>query len=172
MGRRRRRITFQSQSAEETYALGLHLGCFFKAPKVISLSGDLGAGKTTLIKGVAHSLTGIEKENVTSPTFGLMHCYSDDLKIKKLYHFDLYRLKTLAEFLDLGFDELLEESACIEWPEKILSILPENCLNIYFRINNETQREIIVEADHDEAILESIKLHCTNPRSEKFSTHS
>ena len=109
---------------------------------IVSIDGDLGAGKTAFTKGVAKGL-GIETL-VSSPTFTILHEYvrkgKNEAGIKNLYHFDVYRLINEEDFFSLGFDEYLgkEDSICIiEWGEKIKECLPESTINIYIhKINN------------------------------------
>jgi tRNA threonylcarbamoyladenosine biosynthesis protein TsaE len=94
------------------------------APKMIVLRGDLGAGKTTLVKGVAAALGAAATEEVTSPTFTLVHEYVGP-KVK-LYHLDLYRLETERELLTLGLEEMAEEPdalVLVEWGEKFASVV-------------------------------------------------
>ena len=90
---------------------------------VLALSGDLGAGKTTFVQGLAQGL-GIDVP-IQSPTFVYLNCYEGRLP---LFHFDLYRMKGADDFFALGFDEYFEVGGvcAIEWPERILSRLPEN----------------------------------------------
>jgi len=115
-------------SPDETIAFGLALGRVLKAGDVISLSGDLGAGKTYLTKGIAQGLS--IWEVVTSPTYTIMQIYDADLP---LYHFDLYRLERAEELQELGFDEYIygQGVSVIEWAEKFPEILP----NAYLAIN-------------------------------------
>ncbi len=117
-----------SKSAEETFAIGSHLGLSLPSLSVICFFGDLGAGKTTLIKGMASAL-GIDPLFVQSPTFTYLNIYEGS---KKIYHFDLYRLRDVDEFLSMGFDEFfgLDGICCIEWSERIASYLPADCLKI------------------------------------------
>src|SRR3979490_1385580 len=94
------------------------------APKLIVLRGDLGAGKTTLVKGVAAALGAAEASDVTSPTFTLVHEYVGS-KVR-LYHLDLYRLETERELLTLGLEEMAEQPdalVLVEWGEKFPSIV-------------------------------------------------
>jgi tRNA threonylcarbamoyladenosine biosynthesis protein TsaE len=94
------------------------------APKLIVLRGELGAGKTTLVKGIAQALGAAEPEQVTSPTFTLVHEYQG--RSVKLYHLDLYRLETERELLTLGLEEMTAEPdalVLVEWGEKFPSIV-------------------------------------------------
>ena len=93
-------------------------------PKLIVLRGDLGAGKTTLVKGIASALGAAEAEDVTSPTFTLVHEYVGP-KVR-LYHLDLYRLETERELLTLGLEEMVEQPdalVLVEWGEKFSSVV-------------------------------------------------
>lgn len=103
---------------------------------ILALRGDLGAGKTTFVQGLALGL-GIQ-EPVQSPTFVLFNNYND-----LLFHFDLYRLKSADDFLNLGFDDYFYKGICaIEWPERIASLLPPKTVFIDFIHEN---RERVVE---------------------------
>lgn len=113
-------------STEETIAFGRKMASLLPPNTVIALSGNLGAGKTTFVQGLALGL-GIQ-EPVQSPTFVLLNAY------KNLYHFDLYRLKTSADFTSLGFDEYFHKGGicAIEWPDRIADLLPPNTVRIHF----------------------------------------
>jgi tRNA threonylcarbamoyladenosine biosynthesis protein TsaE len=111
-------------------ALGKRIGSALPAGTVVSLVGDLGAGKTTLIKGIVAALTPMQPEEVCSPTFTYLNIYLGRLPV---YHFDLYRLKGVEEFLDMGFEEYLfskEGVCCLEWSDRITPLLPKETLLI------------------------------------------
>lgn len=111
---------------------------------VVALSGDLGAGKTAFVKGVAKAL-GVE-EHVTSPTFVIMKIYTLDGVFKKLVHIDAYRLKGEHHLKVLGWEELLRDPhnlICIEWPEQIPQALPPHAIRIALRYTGEDEREIL-----------------------------
>ncbi len=114
-----------TNSPEETYEFGEKLTDHFRGGDILLLIGELGAGKTTLIKGLAVGF-GIDNE-ITSPTFTLMNHYSThDHTIKNLVHIDTYRLKDEKELKDIGIEDYLSdpESLCIiEWPEKMVELL-------------------------------------------------
>lgn len=114
-----------TNSAEETYEYGKKIAAHFRGGDILLLIGELGAGKTTLMKGLAVGL-GVESD-VTSPTFTLMNHYSThNHAIKNLVHIDTYRLKEEFELKDIGVEDYLCEpdSLCvIEWPEKISGLL-------------------------------------------------
>ncbi len=111
-------LTFFTKSSEESQGVGKEIAKLIRPGDVVCLTGDLGAGKTTLMKGVSEALLGISPEEVTSPTFTYLHVYSGD---QKIYHFDLYRLRSTEEFLALGFHEFFSKDSicCVEWPDKI-----------------------------------------------------
>jgi tRNA threonylcarbamoyladenosine biosynthesis protein TsaE len=110
--------TFQTHSAEETTDLGRQLAAELKPGSIVLLRGDLGAGKTTLVKGIAEGFKAAEAEAVTSPTFTLIHEYRGPEVT--LYHIDLYRIDTQRELDTLALDDLMEPNTIllIEWGEK------------------------------------------------------
>jgi tRNA threonylcarbamoyladenosine biosynthesis protein TsaE len=110
---------------------------------VITFKGDLGAGKTTLIKEVCKQL-GVQ-ENVSSPTFGLVNVYTDS-KGEEVYHFDCYRMKDISEAYDIGFEEYLDSGniCLIEWPEIIEPLLTTNTISVQISISTDQLREIEV----------------------------
>lgn len=116
---------FQTASAEETIAAGRSIAASLKPPLMLILRGDLGAGKTTLVKGIVDALGAGDPEDVTSPTFTLVHEYESSAKSVKLYHLDLYRLEEDSQLTALGIDEMLgaQSIVLIEWGEKFPSIL-------------------------------------------------
>ncbi|MGC2622124.1 MAG: tRNA (adenosine(37)-N6)-threonylcarbamoyltransferase complex ATPase subunit type 1 TsaE [Candidatus Acidiferrales bacterium] len=107
-----------SRSTEETIARGKELASKMRAPLLVLLSGELGAGKTTLAKGIISGLGAAAEEDVTSPTFTLVHTFTGPVKV---YHVDLYRVSEVQEFDSLGLEDLFAESAIvlIEWPERM-----------------------------------------------------
>ena len=130
-----------SRSREETISIGTKIGSVCTPGTVIALKGALGAGKTTLVKGIARGL--VIEEVVTSPTFVIIAEYEGNLP---LYHFDLYRLSGSAEFEDLGADELLfgEGVSVIEWSERIEDLLPRECAVISITITGPETREFTI----------------------------
>jgi len=117
---------FTTQSGADTVAVGRKLAHLLKPPQLLLLRGELGAGKTTLVKGIAEALDAAEADEVTSPTFTLLHEYDGTRKGKpvKLYHLDVYRLESERQLETLGLDELLTAEALVlvEWGEKFKSI--------------------------------------------------
>lgn len=117
---------FTTQSGADTVEVGRKLARLLKPPQLLPLRGDLGTGKTTLVKGIAEALDAAEADEVTSPTFTLLHEYGGHRngKAVKLYHLDVYRLESERQLDTLGLDELLTPDALVlvEWGEKFKSI--------------------------------------------------
>jgi len=124
-------------SAEETEAAGEALAAVLRVGDIVLLSGQLGAGKTTFVKGVARGLGVLER--VTSPTFTLVrpHQAHNDQGISTLLHADVYRVESLGEVLDLALGELVEEAAValVEWGDLASSIFGREVLTIQFKID-------------------------------------
>jgi tRNA threonylcarbamoyladenosine biosynthesis protein TsaE len=117
---------FTTQSGADTIAVGRKLAHLLKPPQLLLLLGDLGTGKTTLVKGIAEALDAAEADEVTSPTFTLIHEYdgSRNGKPVKLYHLDVYRLESERQLETLGLEDLLTPDALVlvEWGDKFKSI--------------------------------------------------
>lgn len=133
-----------THSPEETIAFGRTLIELLAPPKLVLLRGDLGAGKTTLVKGIAGAFEAAEEEDVTSPTFTLVHEYRG-AKVN-VYHIDLYRIDTQRELDTLALDDLRAENSIllIEWGEKFLRFVRERDVEIALEREGETQRRISV----------------------------
>lgn len=133
---------FTTQSAEETIALGRKLATLLAPPKIVLLRGNLGAGKTTLVKGIAEAFGAASAEDVTSPTFTLIHEYRGPQAA--LFHIDLYRIDTLRELETLGLDDLISEDSIllIEWGEKFLRFERERDVEIVLETIGEDQRRV------------------------------
>jgi tRNA threonylcarbamoyladenosine biosynthesis protein TsaE len=132
-------MTETSGSAQDTLNFGRRLAARLGPGSVVALRGVLGAGKTTLVKGIARGL-GI-KEEITSPTFTIISIYEST---PPLNHVDLYRLDREGELEDLGLEELLYGSGItvIEWPEKAASMLPDSTIFIDIVLREDGTREI------------------------------
>ncbi|MGA9545568.1 MAG: tRNA (adenosine(37)-N6)-threonylcarbamoyltransferase complex ATPase subunit type 1 TsaE [Candidatus Sulfotelmatobacter sp.] len=132
-----------TRSAEETIAFGRTLTEMLVPPKLVLLRGDLGAGKTTLVKGIAAGFGAAEEEDVTSPTFTLVHEYRGPRA--NLYHIDLYRVDTPRELETLGLDDLRAEKGSvllIEWGEKFPRLVRERDVEISLERDGENGRKI------------------------------
>lgn len=133
-----------THSPEETTAFGRTLAELLAPPKLVLLRGDLGAGKTTLVKGIAAAFDAAAEEDVTSPTFTLVHEYRGPRA--NLFHIDLYRIDTPRELETLGLDDLCSESSVllIEWGEKFPRLLRERDMEIALEREGENGRRIRV----------------------------
>jgi tRNA threonylcarbamoyladenosine biosynthesis protein TsaE len=122
--------TFTTHSADETTELGRKLATDLKPGSVVLLRGELGAGKTTMVKGIAEGFRAAEAGSVTSPTFTLIHEYSGPNVI--LYHIDLYRIDTQRELDTLALDDLLAPNSIllIEWGDKFERFVRERDADI------------------------------------------
>jgi len=131
-----------SNSAEETIAFGRSLARELKPPLLVLLRGDLGAGKTTLAKGIAEGFAAASQDDVTSPTFTLVHEYRSPQV--NLYHIDLYRVDTLRELETLALDDLIAENSIllIEWGEKFPHLQSDRDLEITLEQVGEFARRI------------------------------
>ncbi len=131
-----------THSAEETIAFGRTLADLLAPPKLVLLRGDLGAGKTTLVKGIAAAFEAAAEEEVTSPTFTLVHEYRGPRA--NLFHIDLYRIDTPRELDTLALDDLREGNSIllIEWGEKFPRLLRERDLEISLERDGESGRRI------------------------------
>ena len=131
-----------SSSAEETEAIGREIARGLNSESIVCLTGDLGAGKTTLSKGLVSEITGTPSHQINSPTFTYLNIYEGK---EALYHFDCYRLKDAADFLERGFDEYFGRLCLIEWSEKIEEALPKKRILIAIEYLDEGKREISYE---------------------------
>jgi tRNA threonylcarbamoyladenosine biosynthesis protein TsaE len=130
---------FHTESEEQTVALGERLAADLPAKALVLLIGNLGAGKTTLAKGIVKGLGAAQPDDVSSPTFTLIHEYSPSV-----YHIDLYRLDQPAQVATLGLDEIFDRQAVvlIEWGERFPELMPEARIEIRLRNTGENSREI------------------------------
>ena len=131
-----------THSAEETMAFGRTLTELLAPPKLVLLRGELGAGKTTLVKGIAAALEAAAEEDVTSPTFTLVHEYRGPRVV--IYHIDLYRVDTARELETLGLDDLRSDNSIllIEWGEKFPRFQTERDFEIGLERMNQSERRI------------------------------
>lgn len=138
-------MKFLTRSEEETIELGRRLGREILPPGgLVLLIGNLGAGKTTLTKGIAEGRNAAARDDVSSPTFTLIHEYGDPARV---YHIDLYRLDDARQAAALGIDELLEREGAlvlIEWGERFPELWPDERTEIRIERGAGDQREILI----------------------------
>ena len=144
-------IKLVSNSAKQTQEIGHELGLKLHGDETIALSGELGAGKTHLVKGLVSGM-GIEA-NVVSPTFVLQRVYKKGRKI--LNHFDAYRISA-DEFANLGVLDWIGESVnVVEWGEIVRDVLPPDTIWITMKVLDENTREILIETDEKHSYLQN-----------------
>jgi tRNA threonylcarbamoyladenosine biosynthesis protein TsaE len=133
---------FETHGEEETIELGRRIAATLPKRAVVLLIGNLGAGKTTLAKGIINGLGAAEPEDVTSPTFTLIHEYGEG----RAYHIDLYRLDRSEQVATLGLDEIFDREAVvlIEWGERFPQLMPPLRTEIRLRALENDEREIEV----------------------------
>jgi len=153
--------TWFSRSEAETIRIGEEFGeRYIRAGAVVCVHGELGAGKTHFIKGIAGSL-GIDDRELTSPTFALAHEFeivgragstdpsaSSGQALRALYHLDCYRFEKPEELLELGVEDYLypeHAATIIEWPERISQLIPEDAIHVEINVISETERSIEIE---------------------------
>ncbi|HKU23701.1 MAG TPA: tRNA (adenosine(37)-N6)-threonylcarbamoyltransferase complex ATPase subunit type 1 TsaE [Terriglobales bacterium] len=133
-----------TRSAAETVAFGRSLAASLAPPKLVLLRGELGAGKTTLVKGIAEGFQAAKEDDVTSPTFTLVHEYRGPQV--NVYHIDLYRVDTPRQLETLGLDDLMADNAVllIEWGEKFPRFVRERDVEITLESAGEDERRITI----------------------------
>ncbi|MCT4619752.1 MAG: tRNA (adenosine(37)-N6)-threonylcarbamoyltransferase complex ATPase subunit type 1 TsaE [Marinisporobacter sp.] len=145
-----------SNNEQRTYDLGYKLGTLLERGDVVCLTGDLGAGKTTISKAIAKGLE--VEEYVTSPTFTIIHEYMGRIP---LYHFDVYRIGEIEEMEDLGYEEYFYgEGVClIEWASQIEELIPKEHLWIHIKRVDENTREVKINgtSEHFNEVIEELK---------------
>jgi len=150
-----------THSSEETIELGRQVGAQLKPPLLVLLFGELGAGKTTLTKGIVSALGAAEEDQVTSPTFTLVHKYEQGSVV---YHVDLYRVGDFQDLETLGLEDFLTEQAIliIEWPEKLAIRTDWPKLRINLKHESEDSRRISI--DDDEVLLDPMEGNAASSR--------
>jgi tRNA threonylcarbamoyladenosine biosynthesis protein TsaE len=135
----------RTRSDEETIALGRSLAARLPRHAVVLLIGNLGAGKTTLAKGIIQGLGAAEPDEVASPTFTLIHEYGGG----RVFHIDLYRIDDPRELRSLGLDELLDREAVVlvEWGERFPQIWPADRVEIHLNTGDGDEREITISGE-------------------------
>lgn len=136
-------VEYTTSSEAETIELGYRFGQSLPANSIVCFFGDLASGKTTFIKGLAAAQGEGAAVHVSSPTFVYLNIYEGQ---QTVYHFDLYRLKDANAFLSMGFDEMLFAGGicCIEWSERIASLLPPQCIHVQMAHVSENVRQITI----------------------------
>lgn len=138
-------LTITTNSPEKTIALGRFLGERFQGGEVLAIEGDLGTGKTHLIKGIASGVGAEQMDQVNSPTFVLVNEYQGRLD---MFHIDAYRLDRIEDFEQLGFDDFLYPGAVvlIEWADKVKPILADmQTIDLHLKHVSDTKRCITIE---------------------------
>jgi tRNA threonylcarbamoyladenosine biosynthesis protein TsaE len=135
---------FQTRGEEETVQLGREIAARLPPRAVVLLIGNLGAGKTTLAKGIVSGLGAAEPDDVTSPTFTLIHEYGRSSQGAWVYHIDLYRLERPEEVARLGLEEIFDRDAVvlIEWGERFPHLMPADRIEIRIEAPSEHTRQI------------------------------
>ncbi len=133
-----------SKSEKETQSLAAKLAKLLKGSEIICLFGDLGAGKTTFVKGMAKAFK-IDPKTVSSPTFVFLNIYKGKLP---LYHFDLYRVEDIEDLGGIGYDEFLygEGVALVEWADKLGELMPKEYLSIEICHKGADTRDLKINA--------------------------
>ena len=139
--------SFETHGEEETIELGRRIAATLLQRALVLLIGNLGAGKTTLAKGIISGLGSAEPEDVTSPTFTLIHEYGEG----RVYHIDLYRLDRADQVATLGLDEIFDREAVvlIEWGERFPQLLPDARIEIRIEPLNQESRRIEITGHFD-----------------------
>jgi len=138
--------SFETNSEEETIELGRKIASELPKRAVVLLIGNLGAGKTTLAKGILSGLGAATPDEVTSPTFTLIHEYGPRDDSRRVYHIDLYRLDTRQQVATLGLDEIFDREAVvlIEWGERFPDLFPAERIEIRLHPISESTRQITI----------------------------
>jgi tRNA threonylcarbamoyladenosine biosynthesis protein TsaE len=149
--------TFLSRGEEQTIALGEALAQELAPGDVVALRGELGAGKTRLVRGIAAGL-GHEQAQVSSPTFVVMHEYDDAGARMPLVHVDAYRLRGDEELANLGWDRVMNSEAVVvvEWAERVAEGLPDRRFDVLMEHAGGDERRIVITGPSRERVLESV----------------
>ena len=134
----------RTNTEEETIALGERIGRGLGRRAVVLLIGELGAGKTTIAKGIIQGLGAAQPDEVASPTYTLIHEFGEGPRV---YHIDLYRLERASQVLSLGIDELLDREAIVlvEWGERFPDLWPADRIEIHLAYSDDSAREIRID---------------------------
>jgi tRNA threonylcarbamoyladenosine biosynthesis protein TsaE len=154
---------FRTESAEETEQFGKELSRQLPGHGVVLLTGNLGAGKTTLAKGIIEGLGLASGGDVTSPTYTLVHEYGEPVRV---YHIDLYRLDTTDEVKAIGLEEMMERDALllIEWGERFPEVLPVSRIEVRLQTAEDESRTIEITGMDDSKLVGPVGLERTTKR--------
>ena len=127
-------------SLSKTESISVEIAKYLKVGNIVALEGNLGSGKTTLVKNICMNYN---IENVTSPSFSIVNEYEG---LHKIYHFDFYRINKIEELYDLGIDDYLNDEAIvfIEWANLFIDILPQRFIKIILKLHENGEREILI----------------------------
>jgi tRNA threonylcarbamoyladenosine biosynthesis protein TsaE len=136
--------TFETHSDEETREVGRRLASLLPRRAVVALTGDLGVGKTTLSQGIVEGRQAARAEEVSSPTFTLIHEYGEPVSV---YHIDLYRLSTAEEARRLGLEDIFEQDALVllEWGDRFPELLPRDTVHVDITSPDDETRRVVVK---------------------------
>jgi tRNA threonylcarbamoyladenosine biosynthesis protein TsaE len=154
------KYTFLSNSPSATLAMGERIGERLKAGSIITLTGELGCGKTLLTRGICAGL-GVPRRQVNSPTFVLVNEYRGRLPV---FHLDMYQLGTASDAVEFGMLDYLARARSgvmiIEWAEKITAVLPDDCLQVKFEVVSARKRrlELITHGDKFRDLLQELSV--------------
>jgi tRNA threonylcarbamoyladenosine biosynthesis protein TsaE len=112
---------------------------------IYAFNGEMGAGKTTFISALCQAL-GVDAEEANSPSFAIINEYRSDTTAELIYHFDLYRLESVEEALEIGVEDYFDSGALclLEWPERIEDLLPDDTVRVDIKVNDDNSRDIII----------------------------
>ncbi len=154
-------LSINSPNVEYTVYLGVHLGSLLSAGHVICLSGSLGAGKTTLVRGLGQGWQ--SDDRITSPTYVLVNIYRRQRDTQRLYHIDAYRLESPEAVWSIGLDDILDShgAVIIEWPERIREFLPTEHLwiDIQHGLQDANRRYLVLTSygEHHCALVQAFQ---------------
>ncbi len=133
---------YTCQSPDELQPIAAKLIEYHKAKRIFAFHGEMGAGKTTFIKTICAYLK--VTDTVSSPTFAIVNEYLTE-NSGSIFHFDLYRIKSWSEMLEIGYDEYFNSGnyCLLEWPEKIVNLLPEETVNVYITVSHDGSKRTI-----------------------------
>lgn len=155
-------LQLTTASASETEKLGIRIGLLLKPGSFLALMGDLGGGKTCFTRGLVASLAPQSAHLVASPTYSIMNCYPGNIPV---FHFDFYRLNSVDDIAELGFEEYLSgDGVCVvEWSERLGELMPPDVLTLLFEYAGEGQRSITIRGIGDDyaAIVEKLAVEST-----------